>query len=56
MQGLFAAEQLRLSERLASGLEQGESHFREFKSALERNGDNVKPRDVRAICKDIAET
>jgi ATP-dependent DNA helicase RecG len=47
---------LRISERLASGLEQGESHFREFKSAIDRSTQPPKPREVKSVCRDIAET
>jgi ATP-dependent DNA helicase RecG len=34
----------------------GESHFREFKSAIERSPEGEKPRDVKLIAKDIGET
>jgi ATP-dependent DNA helicase RecG len=47
---------LKLSERLASGIEQGESQFREFKSALDRSGAPPVGRDVKLICRDIGET
>lgn len=46
---------LRVSERLATGIEQGESQFREFKSAIDRSVVPVKGRDVKAICRDIGE-
>jgi ATP-dependent DNA helicase RecG len=49
-------ELLKLSERLATGVEQGESQFREFKSAVDRSDVPPKGRDVRAICRDIGET
>lgn len=47
---------LRLLDRVVTGIELGESHFREFKSALDgpRNG-APRRRDVRSICRDIAE-
>ena len=49
-------EILRLEERITIGIEVGESHFREFKSALERNekGEFV-PRNVKEVCKDVGE-
>jgi len=49
-------ELLRLSERLASDVEQGESQFREFKSALDRSTQPAKGREVKAVCRDIGET
>lgn len=49
-------EILRLEDRIAIGIEVGESHFREFKSACERNrkGD-LFPRNVKEVCRDIGE-
>lgn len=49
-------ELLRLEERLRTGIDLGESHFREFKSAFERDAaGNAKLRDPKEICKDIGE-
>jgi ATP-dependent DNA helicase RecG len=47
---------LRLSERLSIAIELGESHFREFKSALEGPPANKAPRDPRDVCEDIGKT
>ncbi|HTW59977.1 MAG TPA: ATP-binding protein [Terriglobales bacterium] len=47
---------LKVTERLAIGITLGESHFREFKSALDRSSDPPKNRDVKLVCRDIAET
>lgn len=47
---------LKVTERLATGITLGESHFREFKSALDRSTDPPKNRDVKLVCRDIAET
>ena len=49
-------EILRLADRIAIGIEVGESHFREFKSACERNqkGDSF-PRNLKELCRDIGE-
>ncbi len=47
---------LRISERLATGIELGESHFREFKSAFDRRQSEARPRDMKLVCRDIAET
>jgi len=54
---MLSEELLRFEERISIGLEAGESHFREFKSALihQMNG-SVEPRDVKLLCRDIAET
>lgn len=52
----FGSDLLKVSERLSSGIEQGESQFREFKSALERSDGVRKGRDVKTICRDIGET
>lgn len=48
---------LRFEERISVGVEIGESHFREFKSACARdpNGELTTGRDIKALCKDIAE-
>ena len=48
-------EILLLADRVRNTLILGESHFREFKSALEGRPGNKKPRLVKAICADIAE-
>ena len=50
-------EMLKLTDRIKTGIELGESHFREFKSALHRiaNG-KLEPRPVKEICRDIGET
>lgn len=53
---LTHSELLRVSERLAVGIEQGESQFREFKSAIDRSFNPPKGRDVKGICRDIGET
>jgi len=49
-------ELLKIEERIRTGLELGESHFREFKSALQRqpNG-NLNARNFKDICKNIGE-
>lgn len=47
---------LKVTDRLLTGISLGESHFREFKSALDRSVSPPKPRDVKAVCRDIAET
>lgn len=49
------ADVLILSERIRNTIQQGESHFREFKSAYEGPPDNKKPRRWADICRDIAE-
>jgi ATP-dependent DNA helicase RecG len=46
---------LLLKDRIQYSIEVGESHFREFKSALEGRPDNKQKRSVRRICEDIAE-
>ncbi|OPY11148.1 MAG: Divergent AAA domain protein [Syntrophus sp. PtaB.Bin138] len=49
-------EILKLQERIEIGIEAGESHFREFKSAFDRDSDGkTSPRDFKAICRDIAD-
>ncbi len=47
---------LSLNERVELALMLGESHFREFKSAIEGSPKNKKPRNVKEICIDIART
>lgn len=49
-------EILRLKERVEIALELGESHYREFKSALEGPPSNKTPRELKEICADIAKT
>lgn len=46
---------LLLADRVRNTLILGESHFREFKSALEGKPDNKKPRLTKSICSDIGE-
>ena len=46
---------LLLSDKVRNTLFLGESHFREFKSALEGRPENKKPRLTKAICSDIGE-
>lgn len=46
---------LLLQDRVKNTIQLGESHFREFKSALEGPPGGKRPRVVREICKDIAE-
>lgn len=45
-----------LEERARTALQLGESHFREFKSGLQGPPEAKIPRDVREICRDVAET
>jgi len=47
---------LGLKDRVDIALQLGESHFREFKTALEGSSGVKKPREFRAICVDIAQT
>ncbi len=47
---------LGLQDRIKLSLQLGESHFHEFKTALEGATGAKRPRDFKAICKDIAET
>ena len=49
-------EFLRLQERIALAITLGESHFREFKSALEGPINARRPRATKDICDDIANT
>lgn len=44
-----------LAEKVTNTLILGESHFREFKSALEGKSGSKKPRRVKSICSDIGE-
>jgi ATP-dependent DNA helicase RecG len=48
-------EILLLADKIKNTLILGESHFREFKTALEGRPDNKKPRLVKSICSDIGE-
>jgi ATP-dependent DNA helicase RecG len=48
-------EMLLLQERVRNTIQLGESHFREFKSALAGKASQKKPRPVKDICRDIAE-
>ena len=43
-------------ERIHIAIRIGESHFREFKTAIERGEGGEKPRDVKLIMRDIGET
>jgi hypothetical protein len=47
---------LQLDERVLGQLALGESQFREFKSAWEGPPGAKRPRDVKAVAKDIGET
>src|SRR5882724_2531051 len=47
---------LLLGERIRQTITLGESQFREFKSALEGPPGNKKPREAKAVAKDISET
>ena len=47
---------LRMSERVEISLQIGESHFREFKSALEGPPENKKPMQWKTIATKIADT
>ena len=49
------SEALLLQERVKNIIALGESHFREFKSALEGRPDSKRPRNVTSICRDIGE-
>ena len=54
---MINTEVLRLEERITIGLDVGESHFREFKSACERTSDGaLSPRMIKEICRDVGET
>ncbi len=47
---------LKVTERIATGISLGESHFREFKSATDQSQDPPKRRDPKAVARDIGET
>jgi ATP-dependent DNA helicase RecG len=49
-------EPVLITERVRLGSSLGESHFREYKSALHGPPDKKKPRAVRSVCEDIALT
>ena len=49
-------EILYLPEKIKNIIEQGESHFREFKTGLAGPPDNKEKRDPKSIAKDIGET
>jgi ATP-dependent DNA helicase RecG len=46
---------LLVADRVKNTITLGESHFREFKSALEGLSQAKRPRPPRQICSDIAE-
>lgn len=46
---------LPIVERVRNSVALGESHFREFKTALEGKPENKHPRNVTSICRDIGE-
>lgn len=48
-------DSLILRDRVANTIQLGESHFREFKSALEGGVGQKKPRPVNKVCSDIGE-
>jgi hypothetical protein len=48
-------ETLLLIERVRNTIQLGESHFREFKSALQGPDMAKRPRSAKSICDDIAE-
>ena len=49
-------EILRLAEKIEIGIEAGESHFREFKSAFDRDAaGKTAARDCKSIGRDIGE-
>ncbi|HEV7381634.1 MAG TPA: RNA-binding domain-containing protein, partial [Dyadobacter sp.] len=48
-------EILFLEQKVKNTISLGESHFREFKTALEGKPNNKKPRLVKKICEDIGE-
>lgn len=54
--GMLMDQPLLLQERVELATRIGESHYREFKSALEGPPDAKKRRPVRDICADIAKT
>lgn len=49
------SEILLLSDRVANTIRQGESHFREFKSAIHGKPGEKRPRLAKNICQDIGE-
>ena len=49
-------ELLRLKERIEIAIELGESHYREFKTALEGRPEAKTPRDLKEIGNDISKT
>lgn len=49
------SEALLLQQRCMISISMGESHFREFKTALEGKPGHKKPRNVTHICRDIGE-
>ena len=46
---------LKVTERIATGISLGESHFREFKSALDRSVEPPRPREAKSVARDIGE-
>jgi len=47
---------LKLEERILTGIDLGESHFREFKSAFQRRPDgSFEDRPIKDTCRDIGE-
>ena len=49
-------EILRLEERITIGIDIGESHFREFKSACQHSPrGELAPRDVKELCRDVSD-
>ena len=46
---------LLLTDKVRNTIILGESHFREFKSAIEGRPENKKPRLTKSICADIGE-
>ena len=50
-----AVDVVNIEERARTAIGLGESHFREFKSALEGPPDNRRPRTPKSIAKDIGE-
>lgn len=51
----MSSSSLSVHERVAIGLEVGESHFREFKSAYVRGHEGQAPRNAKDVCRNIAE-
>ena len=52
---IYMENMLIIQERVKNTITLGESHFREFKTALEGKPDSKKPRLVKKICEDIGE-